>query len=195
MKEFFSNPFTKGQYEYLSARKRQQLRFTICCAFLVVAFFALGLLIYHKQRNILVVPAALMVLPMANFLVTYLALAKGRPMEEEKRRTLQPYEEAGLTLFHLMYVDEKGKRFYLDHVITYHNAVVAYGPSVPQDNKVPLESDCILRFKKKNINLRLKVFTDWQAYLDRLKEIDPQVPADQVKFVERTQQTLLDLCL
>ncbi len=195
MIEFFSNPYAKGQYEYLSARKRQQLRFALCCAFLVLFFFMAGLLIYQKQKNILVVPAALMVLPMANFTVTYLALSKGKPLPGEKRREVSPFEENGLGLYHLMYVDEKGKRHYLAHLVAYHNAIVAYGPGIREDERVPLESDCILRLRAKNVNLRLKVYRDWPEYLARLSEIPGELTEEQRTSVERIQEIILGMCL
>ena len=94
-----------------------------------------------------------------------------------------------------MYVDEKGKRHFLDHVVVYQNAVVAYCSNIKADERVPVESDCIVRLKKKNINLRLKIYTDWEEYKARLKEIAPEVPEDQVKLVEKAQETLLNMCL
>ena len=195
MIEFFSNPYAKGQYEYLSARKRQQLRFALCCAFLVLFFFVAGLLIYQKQKNILVVPAALMVLPMANFSVTYLALGKGQPLSEDKRREVASFEELGLGLYHLVYVDEKGKRHFLAHCVAYQNAIVAYGPTVKEEERVPLESDCILRLKAKNVNLRLKVYRDWSEYLARLSEIPGELTEEQRTSMERIQEIILGMCL
>ena len=110
MKDFFANPFSKGQYEYFAARKRQQLRITLVCAFVVLAFVGAGLIVFHNTKNLLTIPGVLMVLPMANFFVTWLALAKGKELGEEKRAQVRIFEDNGLALFHLMYVDEKGKR-------------------------------------------------------------------------------------
>lgn len=195
MRDYFTNPFSKGQYEYFAARKRQQLSFTLVCAFVVLAFVGAGLIAFHNTKNALTIPGVLMVLPMANFLVTYLALLKGRELGEEKRAQVRIYEDNGLALFHLMYVDEKGKRHFLDHVVVYQNAIVAYASGIKAEERVPVESDCILRLKKKGINLRLKIYTDWEEYKARLEEITPEVPEDQVKLVEKAQETLLGLCL
>ncbi len=195
MKSFFANPFAKGQYEYLSARKSQQLKISLICAFFVLAFVLAGLLVFHNRRNLLVIPGALMVLPMANFLVTYLALAKGKPLDPQKREQVRIYEDNGLALFHLMYVDEKGKRFFLDHTVVYQNAVVAYAPSVKKESRASLESDCTVRMRKKGVNMRLKIYQDWNDYTARLSEIAPEVPEDQVKTVEKAQELLLGMCL
>ena len=195
MREFFANPFSKGQYEYFAARKRQQLRITLVFVFLVLAFVAAGLIVYGHTKYLLTIPGVLLVLPMANFFVTYIALLKGKELGEEKRAEVRIFEDNGLALFHLMYVDEKGKRHFLDHVVVYQNAIVAYGSAVKADERVPVESDCIVRLKKKNINLRLKIYTDWEEYRARLAEIVPEVPEDQVKLVEKAQETLLNMCL
>ncbi len=195
MKDFFANPFSKGQYEYFAARKRQQLRITLVCAFVVLAFVGAGLIVFHNTKNLLTIPGVLMVLPMANFFVTWLALAKGKELGEEKRAQVRIFEDNGLALFHLMYVDEKGKRHFLDHVTVYQNAIVAYASTIQAEERVPAESDCIVRLKKKNINLRLKIYTDWTEYVNRLEEITPEVPEDQVKLVEKAQEVLLGMCL
>ena len=195
MRDFFGNPFQKGTYEYLSARRRQQLRFTLVCAFLVLAFVLSGLLIFRQRKNILVLPGIMMVLPMANFLVTYLALGGSRPLSPEQREQVRIFEENGLALFHLMFVDEKGKRHFLDHTVVYQNAVVSYSSRIRPDQKTSVESDCIVRMRKKGITQRLKIYTDWNEYLKRLEEIPPEVPEDQVRSVEKAQETLLGMCL
>ena len=195
MRDFFANPFAKGQYEYFAARKRQQLRITLVFVFLVAAFVVAGLIAFGNTKNLLTIPGILLVLPMANFFVTYIALLKGRELGEEKRAQVRIFEDNGLALFHLMYVDEKGKRHFLDHTVVYQNAIVAYCSNIKAEERVPLESDCIVRMKKKNINLRLKVYTDWEEYRARLAEIAPEVPEDQVKLVEKAQETLLNMCL
>ncbi|MBO4838907.1 MAG: hypothetical protein J5493_06020 [Lachnospiraceae bacterium] len=195
MRSFFGNPYAKGQYEYLEARKRQQLHITLVCAFVVAAFVAAGLIVYHTTKNILSVPGILMVLPTANFLVTYIALLKGKPLDPVKREQAKAYEENGLALFHLMYVDEKGKRHFLEHVTVYQNAIVAYAPSVKEAERVTVESDCIVRLRKKGVNLRLKIYTDWQEYWNRLLEINKEIPEDQVKLVEKAQELMLGMSL
>ena len=195
MRDFFGNPYAKGQYEYLEARKRQQLRITLVCAFFVAAFVIAGLIVYHTTKNLLTIPGILMVLPTANFLVTYIALLKGKPLDPVKREQTKEYEENGLVLFHLMYVDEKGRRHFLDHVTVYQNAVVAYAPSVKEAERVAVESDCIVRLRKKGVNLRLKIYTDWQEYWNRLLEINKEIPEDQVKLVEKAQEQLLGMSL
>ncbi len=195
MRSFFGNPYAKGQYEYLEARKRQQLHITLVCAFVVAAFVGAGLIVDHTTKNILSIPGILMVLPTANFLVTYLALLKGKPLDPVKREQAREYEANGLALFHLMYVDEKGKRHYMEHVTVYQNAVVAYAPSVKEAERVALESDCITRLRKKGVSLRLKVYTDWQEYWNRLLEINKEIPEDQVKLVEKAQELMLGMSL
>ena len=195
MREFFGNPWQKGTYEYLASRKRQQLRFTLVCAFVVLAFVAAGLIAFHNTKNMLTIPGVLMVLPMANFLVTYLALGGTQSLPADKREAVRVFEENGLALFHLVYVDEKGKRFFLDHVVVYQNAIVAYSSRIKADQKNGVESDCITRIRKKGVNLRLKIYLNWEEYLARLSEITPEVPENQVKTVEKAQELLLGMCL
>ena len=173
MHALFHNPYQKGQYDYLVYRRKQQLLAALICAFFVVAFVAAGLLIFHKRKNLLMIPGLMMVLPMANFLVTYLAIAAFKPLSAERREQVKAFDDAGMSLYHLIYVDEKGKRQYLDYTVVYQNAIVAYCSKITKERKAPVETDCILRLKKKNINLRLKIYTEWEAFMERLGDIDP----------------------
>ena len=51
------------------------------------------------------------------------------------------------------------------------------------------------RLRKKGVSLRLKVFTDWQEYWNRLLEINKEIPEDQVKLVEKAQELMLGMSL
>ena len=195
MHALFHNPYEKGQYDYLPYRKKQQLLAALICFFFVAAFVVAGLLIFKDRKNILMIPGVLMVLPFANFFVTYLALTGYKLLSPERRAQVKAFEDAGMGLYHLVYVDEKGKRQYLDHTVVYQNAIVAYCSKLKPERKVPVETDCILRLKKKNINMRLKIYADWESYQQRLADIEPAVPEEDVPKVEKAEELLTGMCL
>ena len=193
--KWFSNPYAKGQYEYHGSRKKQQLKAAIVCALVMAAFIAAGLLIYHTKKNLLMIPGLLMVLPMANFFVTWLALADGHELPTDKREAVAVFEEAGMAEYHLMYVNEKGRRQFLEVTLFYQGAIVAYASKVKEGTKTEYESDCIMRLRKKGVTQRLRIYTDWNEYLERIREIAPEVPADEVGKVEKAKDLFLSLCL
>ena len=196
MFKIFKNPNYKGSYEYLAARKRQYIAYAVLCALGVAGFLALGFLIAHTKKTILILPALFCVIPFSNFVSALIAMSAGASyLPEDKRAVVQRFEDSGMLYYHLMYCDEKGKRQFLDCVVFYQGGIVAYCSKLNAERKADIESDCIVRLKKKNINLRLKIYTDWEEYKARLKEIAPEVPEDQVKLVEKAQETLLNMCL
>ena len=192
----FKNPNYKGSYDYLAARRRQYMAYTILCALLVAGFFLAGWLITHTKKNLLVLPALMCVIPFANFLSAYIAMSAGaKLLEEEKRAVVKPFEDAGMLYYHLMYCDEKGKRQFLDCVVFYQGGIVAYASNVKPERKTAVESDCITRLRKKGVSMRLRIYTDWEDFQKRSAEIAPEVPEDEAKKVERAEEHFLNLCL
>ena len=192
----WSNPYEKGSFPYMKARKQQYLFWTLLCGGVVALLVALGFIIWHSRKNLLMIPGMLMVIPFANFLTSYLAMALGsREMSAAEREQLAPYEAAGMVLYHLMYCDEKGKRQFLDAVVVYAGGLVGYSPSLKEEDRVPLETDCILRLKKKALPLRLKLYTDWEGFVKRTETVAPAVGEGEEKTVERAKEQLLLMCL
>ena len=195
MKTLWATPWEKGQFEYRRARRRQQLCLALICFVIAAAFVVAGWLIWHTNRNVLMVPGLLMVLPFANFLVTYIAIADGKELLPEQHERVRVYEESGMCLFHLTEVDEKGRRQYLDCTVIYQGGLVAYCSRITPERKRETETDVILRLRSKGSPLRLKIYTDFEEYSRRLSEIAPEVPAEDVAKVERAEESLLSLCL
>lgn len=192
----FKNPNYKGSYPYMTARKAQYLAYTLALAFGVIAIFTAGLLIWHTKRNFLTIPAMLLVIPFANFFASWMAMALGSTeLDAEKRAKVQKYEDAGMLFYHLMYCDEKGKRQFMDCVLFYQGGIVAYCHELKAERKTDVETDCITRFKKKALPYRLKIYTDWAEYEKRIADIDPVVPEEDAKKVERAMEQFLNLCL
>ena len=192
----FKNPNYKGSYDYLAARRRQYMAYTILCALLVAAFFLTGWLLTHTKKNLFILPALMCVIPFANFLSAYIAMSAGaKYLETEKRSLVRRFEDSGMLYYHLMYCDAKGKRQYLDCVVFYQGGIVAYCSKLKAERKTDIESDCITRLQKKGVTQRLKIYTDWDEYAKRIAEIGDEVPEEDVKKVERAMEQFLNLCL
>ena len=196
MFKIFKNPYYKGSYEYLAARKRQYIAYAVLCALLVVGFLLLGWLIVHTRKSILILPALFAVIPFSNFVSALIAMSAGASyLPEDKRAVVQRFEDSGMLYYHLMYCDEKGKRQFLDCVVFYQGGIVAYCSKLKAERKADVESDCIVRLKKKGTTLRLKLYTDWDEFCARIAEIEAVVPEEDAKKVEKAEEQFLNLCL
>lgn len=178
----FSNPYEKGAYGYLQARKRQQLLGCLVCACGVALFWGIGMIVYHTPKNLFALPAIFMVLPTANFFVSWVAIASYKTEKEQRYAELLPYEEAGLLLSDLAIVNEKGKRLFLGFVIVYEGGIVAYAPVLKDNYKNEFETDVILRLKKKGLPMRIKIYDDWSAFCERISRIEPQPAGDSPRI-------------
>lgn len=178
----FSNPYEKGTYGYLQARKRQQLLGCLVCACCVALFWGIGMIVYQTPKNLFALPAIFMVLPTANFFVAWAAIASYRPESAQRHEELLPYEEAGLLLADLAIVNEKGKRLFLGFVIVYEGGVAAYAPSLKENYKNEFETDVILRLKKKGLPMRIKIYDNWDAFRERISQIAPQPARDSARI-------------
>lgn len=196
MKLSFKNLNEKGTYGYMEGRKSQYFTWSLVSFLAMAAFIAAGILIWHTRKNLLMVPGLLLVIPFANFISVYISLAAGsHDLPAEKREALRSFEEAGMLLYHLMYCDEKGKRHYMDVTLVYQNAVISYCSHLKAERKTDIETDCITRFKKKGIPLRLKVYTDWDEFLKRCETVEPAVPEAELVKVEKAMEQFMNLCL
>ena len=196
MFKIFKNPNYKGSYEDLAARKRQYSAYAVLCALGVAGFLALGFLIAHTKKTILILPALFCVIPFSNFVSALIAMSAGASyLPEDKRAVVQRFEDSGMLYYHLMYCDEKGRRQFLDCVVFYQGGIVAYCSNLKAERKADIESDCIVRLKKKGTSLRLKLYTDWDEFRERIAGIEAEVPEEDAKKVEKAEEQFLNLCL
>ena len=100
----------KGQYGYLKHRQNHLFRMTLFCAGAVLILAAIGFLIWHTRFNILMMPAMLCVIPLANFMASYLAVVSYHSAPQERHDALLEYENADMLLSDLIIVDSNGKR-------------------------------------------------------------------------------------
>ena len=184
----------KGQYGYLLYKKKHNLHMTLFCVAAVLALMGLGMIIFRTRFNLLMVPAMLCVIPMANYLVAWLALARFTPLEAQKQAQLTEYEAAGMLLNDLVIVDEKGKRAGLPAAVMYKGGIVGYQPDA-RDSKDAVEITVNDTLKRRGIPMRIKVYRDWDEFCTRLSEVPAQVEEDSVRCLELARTAVLSVAM
>lgn len=184
----------KGQYGYLKSRQNHEFRMTLFCAAAVAVLMAAGYMIWKTRFNLLMIPAMLCVIPMANYLVSYLAVAKYHTPPANYRESLCAYENAGMLLSDMVIVDEKGQRSGLDFAVIYKNGAVGY-MSRQKDNKDSIEITVNDTLKRRGIPMRIKVYRDWQEFTERLSEIEAVIPDENSRRVSLTREAILSVCI
>ncbi len=184
----------KGQYGYLKWRQQHEFRMTLFCAGAVLILALIGFFIWHTRFNLLMIPAMLCVIPMANYLVSYLAVAKYHTPPENWHEAVKVYEDAGMLLSDLVVVDEKGARNGLDFAVLYKNGVIGL-MSKERDNKDSIEITINDTLKRRGIPMRIKVYRDWTDFQARLAEVTPQIEPDMARRIELTRDAVLSVSI
>ncbi|MCD8053849.1 MAG: hypothetical protein LUF00_07370 [Lachnospiraceae bacterium] len=184
----------KGTYGYLGQRKKKQLRMALLWGVLVVILALIGLMIWGTKLNLLMVPAMLCVIPFANYLVSYVALASYRSGAPEQYAALRAFEEAGMLLADLVLVDEKGERASMDFAVVYQGGIAGY-QSEKKDTRDRITITVNDLMKRRGIPMRIKVYRDWEEFLQRITEMNAPADDASLKKVKRARDALISVCL
>ena len=183
----------KGQYGYMTKNQRVNLLMTAVSASIVVILMGIGYALWHVKLNLLMVPAMLCVIPVANYLVAYLAVCMYSSAPIEKYNQVKAFDEAGMLVSDLVIVDEKGGRNHMEFAVIYKNGIVGYQGG-KNNTKDMLEVTVNDRLKKRSIPMRLKVYRDWDEFIARISELE-QPGEDSKRRVELARETLLGVSM
>ena len=100
-----------------------------------------------------------------------------------------------MVLDHMMYVEEKGRRQYLDATVIYVGGIVSFTGAPNRTRKADFETDCIVRLKKTAAPLRMKIYTDWNEFTERLRNVAPEVAEEDSRKLARAQELFSGMCL
>ena len=184
----------KGDYGYLKHRQNHLFRMVLFCAAAVLILVLIGFVIWHTRFNIMMMPAMLCVIPLANFVASYLAVVSYHSAPESRHDALKEYEQADMLLSDLIIVDPDGKRSGLDFALIYKNGIVGF-QSRTKDSKDRIEITINDSLKRRGIPMRIKVYRDWEEFLQRVSEIPAQVEEDSVKRVNLARETVLNCAM
>lgn len=163
---------TKGHHGYIRARKRNLSIMVGVLTAGIIGLVLLGYLTLGTKNNWLTIVAILTVLPTANLAVVLTALLpfKGRPTEE--------YEQVvsivgdGVLDTELIITSKTDKSMEIDYAYFHENGVFCYTTQKSMDVK-RTEEYLKTMLKNNEVASEVKVFTDWKAYLKRLRSLEP----------------------
>ena len=186
----------KGTFGYIKSRRKRQLVFALLCCVPIVVLLLAGVIIYKTKLNILTVPAMLMVIPMANFLVAFFALLNMDYASPAQHDQLAGWEQEGMLLSDLVFVDEKGRRIPCAFAVVYAGGIVAYtGWQTGHYRKEQVEIPVNDLMKRKGYPARMKAYTSWEEFADRLSTVPAPADDAEIHRVKMIQEAVLSLCL
>ena len=183
----------RGKHGYIDMRKKSLLIRMLLCAGLFAVLLLIGYLIFHNIRNILMVPAMLMVIPLANFVASYAAMYRFRTGSEEQYSMLAHYYEQGMLMSDLIFVTEDGSRYMCDYAVIYRGGIVGYASDATwRPNIVESHVNGLLR--KRGVPLNLKIYNDFDEFLKRIDGVTPPAEED-ARNIELARETIINTCM
>lgn len=163
---------TKGHHGYIRARKRN---LSIMVGILTAGIIGLVLLGYFTlgtKNNWLTIVAILSVLPTANLAVVLFALLpyKGRPKEEYEQ--VEAIVGEGVLDTELVITSKTDKNMEINYAYFHESGIFCY--TINKNMNVKRTEEYLKTMLKNNeVAFDVKVFTDWKAFLRRLRSLEP----------------------
>lgn len=194
---FRLNSVRKGRFGYIKSRRATQFLFGLLCCIPIILLLVIGILIYGSRMNYFTVPAAVIVIPMANFLVVGISLLGMDYGTEEQFRELAAFDEAGMLLSDLIIIDEKGRRIPCAFAVVYTGGIVAYsgwqhGKKFRKEQAEIPVNDLL---KRKDYPARMKLYTDWGEFISRISSLPAPSDEADMRKISMIEEAVLSICL
>lgn len=181
------NKVQKGQFGYLSYKKKLTTIVTIGMFAISIALYFAGYVTTKTNANLLTVVAILGCLPASKSAVSMIMFFKAKGCSMENKEIIEKVI-GSLDGYYDLYFTGYSKNFPTDHLVVTKNSIIAYS----SDKKIA-EKDFNEHMKdilnKEHIqDITVKLFTDRDKYVNRLKELnqseaDTSARNDMVKML------------
>ena len=182
---------TRGTYGYIDYKKKSNLIKAAILALIIILFAVIGIIIYGNLKNLFMLPSLLTVIPFANFAASYFAMVKFKTADIELYSMLKNYDDAGMLMSDLIIVDADGKRYGCDFAVFYKGGIVGYS-STTTDLKYKPESHINDTLKKRGVNLRFKIYNDFNDFLKRINGVEAAISDAEERSIELAKETFIN---
>ena len=177
----------KGQYGYLSYKKKFSAIVTIGMFALSLAIFIMGYVTTKTNANLLTVVAVLGCLPASKSAVSMIMYFKAKGCSEEDKAIVEA-AIGSLDGYYDLYFTGYSKNFPTDHLVVTKNSIIAYSSDKKIMEKDSNEHMKDILNKERIHDVTVKLFTDRDKYVNRLKELnqseaDTSARMDMVKML------------
>ncbi|MCI8549310.1 MAG: hypothetical protein HFI68_01745 [Lachnospiraceae bacterium] len=180
----------KGIYGY--GKKKLMRQCFLCAICLVLSFGAvlIGYLATGKRTSIWTIGAVFPVIPAATFLVNIVARCKGLPLKKEEYKRFAEVAGGQVTACDMILTANQ-KLVPIQASVFHEMGIAAYTTSKKLDIK-ETERDVNGLLKSVGIYSKIQIFTDYEAFLKRVKGLKtPASPEEQEAFEKKRQDLLV----
>jgi len=153
----------KGQFGYLSAKKRKNLIIMLLAFALVLFLFVIGLVIFKDKNNLLTVASIVLVLPAAKFAVAYFILLPHTAATVKLKEAIEKVSGNLIILYDLV-ISNKTSPIGTQAVAVTDTLIIALTNEIKADKK--LFEDSMREFMRTDQCLvTVKLYTDEKTFL------------------------------
>ncbi len=165
------NKVQKGMFGYLSYKKKMSVVMTIGMFALSLAIFVMGYVTTKTNANLLTVVAVLGCLPASKSAVSMIMFLKAKGCSEEDKNEIESVI-GSLDGYYDLYFTGYSKNFPTDHLVVTKNSIIAYSVDKKITEKEFNEHMKDILNKERIHDITVKLFTDRDKYVKRLKELN-----------------------
>lgn len=165
------NKVQKGMFGYLSYKKKMSAVMTIGMFALSLAIFVMGYVTTKTNANLLTVVAVLGCLPASKSAVSMIMFLKAKGCSEEDKNEIESVI-GSLNGYYDLYFTGYSKNFPTDHLVVTKNSIIAYSTDKKITEKEFNEHMKDILNKERIHDITVKLFTDRDKYVKRLKELN-----------------------
>ena len=174
----------KGTYKYIDNRKRKYLFFSILSLLSVLVIFFTGVIIYHSNKSIFSIIAAVSTLPAAKIVISYIIIAPYNSGDSESYEKLNEHaKKTNAELLCDMVITSETKAVFIQYAYIIDGKINLYSNYKKFDKK--FSEEYIRKILEENCNFSvLKIYLDKQEFmnfvlqtsaLDSMKAMDGRI--------------------
>ena len=188
------NKIVKGQYGYRDAHKKTQIRnvaiFAVAIVIVLVSRFFVPM---EDIRNLMMISAILLVLPMANLASPLLVSWKFKTTPKDFYDAVKPYEESFPVLYDLI-ITNTDLIMPVDSAVIHPSGVYLFCPNKGIDTKKAEKflNEILIGWK---LDGNAKVMVEKKNYLNRLASLKPVTEEEDDGSAEYVRKVLLGLSM
>ena len=161
----------KGDFGYIKHNRKKAIIRTAIALAATILIFVTGLLMYHSQKSVFSIIAALGCLPTGWSAVNMIMLLKAKPCSEEDYEIIKKHT-GGLLIHYDHIITSYDKNFYINASTVLDKNIICY----TADKNMEV-SDCEKHIKKMMApsgysSYSIKIFEDIDKFCDRLDQLE-----------------------
>lgn len=181
------NRVQKGGLGYLAYKRKMTIIGTIGMFALSLALYIMGYITTGSNKNLLTVVAVLGCLPASKCAVSMIMYIKAKGCSEADSKEIN-LAIGSLDGYYDMYFTGYQKNFAISHLVVTKNSIIAYSADRKIAEKDFNEHMKDILNKERISDITVKLFTDKEKYINRLKELnqseaDPSARNDIVSML------------